>query len=247
MVDKSKKPVAVITGASGGLGRAMALKLAEDGFAVVVNYHKNKKGAEKVVKNIINNGGRGFACQADVSKSKEVELMIEKTMSVYGHVDVMVNNAGIRKDQLLIMMEEKDWDEVVNVNLKSVFICCKYAAFEMMKRKQGKIINISSVSALMGTPGQVNYVAAKGGIISMTKTMARELAQFNVLVNTVAPGFIDTEMLEGGNDLSEYLKLIPQKRLGKTEEVANLISFIASNKLSYTTGHVFYVDGGLAI
>ncbi|MDY6784212.1 MAG: 3-oxoacyl-[acyl-carrier-protein] reductase [Cyanobacteriota bacterium] len=242
-----KEKVAVVTGASRGIGRAIALALASEGATVVANYARSSTAAEEVVAEITNAGGVAIAFQADVSQSQEVETLIEETKAKFGRIDVLVNNAGITRDTLLLRMKPEDWQAVINLNLTGVFLCTKAASKLMIKQRSGRIINIASVSGQMGNPGQANYSAAKAGVIGFTKTAAKELASRGVTVNAVAPGFIETDMT---SDLKaeEILKYIPLSRYGKPEEVAGMVRFLAADAAAaYITGQVFNVDGGMVM
>jgi 3-oxoacyl-[acyl-carrier protein] reductase len=239
--------VAIITGASRGIGKATAIALASEGAKIVVNYASNSQAADNVVKEIIEAGGDAIAIGADVSQQEAVEAMFKETTNKWGRVDILVNNAGITRDTLLLRMKLEDWQQVINLNLTGVFLCCKAASKIMLKQKSGRIINISSVAGQMGNAGQANYSAAKAGVIGLTKTLAKEFASRNVTVNAVAPGFIETDMTHG-LQAEEILKLIPLNRYGKPEEIAGMIRFLAADNASnYITGQVFNVDGGMVM
>jgi 3-oxoacyl-[acyl-carrier protein] reductase len=239
--------VAIVTGASRGIGRATALALAATGVKVVVNYAQSRAAADSVVQEIQQDGGTAIAVKADVSKSEEVENLIQQTQEQWGRVDILVNNAGITRDTLLLRMKLEDWQAVIDLNLTGVFLTTKVVSKLMLKQKSGRIINITSVAGLMGNPGQANYSAAKAGVIGFTKTVAKELASRGVTVNAVAPGFIATDMT---HDLKadEILKFIPLARYGQPEEVAGMIRFLAIDPAAaYITGQVFNVDGGMVM
>lgn len=239
--------VAIVTGASRGIGRATALALASTGVKVVVNYAQSSAAADAVVQAIQQAGGTAIAVKADVSKSEEVENLIQETQKQWGRVDILVNNAGIARDTLLLRMKLEDWQAVIDLNLTGVFLTTKVVSKLMLKQKSGRIINITSVAGLMGNPGQANYSAAKAGVIGFTKTVAKELASRGVTVNAVAPGFIATDMT---HDLKadEILKFIPLARYGQPEEVAGMIRFLAIDPAAaYITGQVFNVDGGMVM
>jgi 3-oxoacyl-[acyl-carrier protein] reductase len=241
--------IAVVTGASRGIGRAVALELARRGASVVVNYHKNADAANEVVSAIQAAGRRAVAVQADVGEFTQAEALIQAALDTFGQLDILVNNAGTTRDQLLMLMKEEEWDEVLRTNLKSVFNCCKAAARPMVRRRQGRIINITSVSGIAGQAGQTNYAASKAGIIGFTKSLAKELGPRNITVNCVAPGFIMTDLTA---DLPEELKqkgieATPLRRWGKPEEVAYAVAFLASDEAAFITGATLTVDGGLVM
>ena len=241
--------VALVTGGSRGIGRAIALELAARGAAVVVNYNKSPESAEEVVKQIQATGGRAAAFQADVSDFKQAEALVKFAIETFGDLSILVNNAGITRDQLIMMMPEADWDAVINTNLKSTFNCSKAAVKHMMRKRVGRIINIASVAGQMGNPGQTNYSASKGGQIAFTKALAREIAARNITVNAIAPGFVDTEILDAMTPevLEAALKMVPLGRKGKPEEIAYAAAFLASDQAAYITGQVLGVDGGMAM
>ena len=240
---------AVVTGASRGIGAAIAKHLAKEGARVVVNYSGSQNKAEEVVKEIEAAGGEAFAIQASVAESESVTGMIAATMERFGSVDILVNNAGITRDNLLMRMKESEWDDVINTNLKGVFLCTKAVTRQMMKQRAGRIINIASIVGVSGNAGQANYVAAKAGVIGLTKTTAKELASRNINVNAIAPGFITTEMTE---ELPEEVKTqmltqIPLAKLGNPEDVAKAVVFLASDDSTYITGQTLHVDGGMVM
>jgi 3-oxoacyl-[acyl-carrier protein] reductase len=241
--------VAVITGAGRGIGRAIALQFAEYGSKVVINYRNSIEQVEELLTTIKNAGGDAIAVQADISREAEAKKLIEEAVKHFGKLDVLVNNAGITKDNLLMRMSEADFTSVMDINLKGTFFCTKHAATVMLKQRCGKIINISSVVGLTGNVGQANYAASKAGVIGMTKAVARELASRGITVNAVAPGFIETDMTDQlPNKVKEAtIANIPLKRYGIANEVANAVSFLASDSANYITGQVLQVDGGLVM
>uniref|UniRef100_UPI002597D1D0 3-oxoacyl-[acyl-carrier-protein] reductase n=1 Tax=uncultured Allobacillus sp. TaxID=1638025 RepID=UPI002597D1D0 len=240
---------ALVTGASRGIGRAIALKLGENGANVVVNYSGSKDKAEAVVEEIKSFGQEAIAVQANVADADDVKRLVKEAIDTFGSLDILVNNAGITRDNLLMRMKEEEFDQVIDTNLKGVFNCTKAVTRQMMKQRAGKIINIASIVGVSGNPGQVNYVAAKAGVIGMTKSVAKELATRNVHVNAVAPGFISTEMTDELTDdqKQNMYDMIPLNRLGEPEDVANVVKFLASSESDYMTGQTIHVDGGMVM
>ncbi|HCO29362.1 MAG TPA: beta-ketoacyl-ACP reductase [Lachnospiraceae bacterium] len=241
--------IAIVTGGSRGIGREIALTLAGYGATVVVNYNGSKEKAQEVVDTIKSQGKEAIAIKASVSDSKEVESMIKEVMDQFGRIDILVNNAGITKDNLMMKMTEEDFDAVIDTNLKGTFYCMKQVYRIMLKQRYGRIINMSSVTGVIGNAGQVNYAASKAGVIGMTKSLARELGSRGITVNAVAPGFIETEMTDVLSDKvkEEIANQIPLKRMGAVKDVAETVAFLASDKASYITGQVLHVDGGMAM
>lgn len=241
--------VAIVTGASKGIGKGCAIRLAKDGYFVVVNYSRSDESALKTLEEIKTNGGDGIVYKADVSKFDEVSKMMKEVAKTYGQIDVLVNNAGIVRDELLLMMTKENLDACYDLNVKGYFYCAQQAALKMFRKKKGVIINMSSVSGKFALPGQSVYSSTKGAVNSMTQTLAKELAPYGIRVNAVAPGFIETEMLDHipEDKKEEYLKNIPLHRLGKVEDIAALVSFLASDESSYITGQVITMDGGLSL
>ncbi len=241
--------VAVITGASRGIGRACALQLAADGYTVVINYSHSETQAQAVLDLIRKNGGDGMLYQADVSKLDEVKGMMREIAKVYGQIDVLVNNAGIVKDEYLLMLNAETLDRCMDVNVKGYFYCAQQAVLKMFRQKKGVIINMSSVSSQMALAGQSVYSATKGAVNAMTQTMAKELAPYGIRVNAVAPGFIETEMIDAlpAETRAEYLKSIPLGCFGKAEDVAALVSMLCQDRFSYMTGQTLVLDGGLSL
>jgi 3-oxoacyl-[acyl-carrier protein] reductase len=240
--------VAVVTGASRGIGRAIAQRLSSEGASLVVNYAASPEAAEEVVQSIQSAGGRATAFRADVGQMDQAKALVEHAIERFGDLHILVNNAGIIRDGLILTMKEDDWDRVLQTNLKSTFNCSKAAVRHMLRKRYGRIINISSVAGQMGNPGQTNYSASKAGQIGFTKALAREVASRSVTVNAVAAGFIDTgiwDRLEARKD--ELTALIPLGRVGLPEEVAHAVAFLASDEAAYITGHVLSVDGGMAM
>jgi 3-oxoacyl-[acyl-carrier protein] reductase len=223
--------VAVVTGASRGIGRAIALELARHGAAVVINYRSSPEAGEATVKEIEEQGGRAAAFQADVSDYLQAQDLVKFAIDTFGNLDILVNNAGITRDMLIMMMPEDDWDAVIRTNLKSTFNCSKAAVKHMMRKRYGRVINIASAAGILGNPGQTNYSASKAGQIGFTRALAREVASRNITVNAVAPGFVDTEILSAmqPETLEAALKLVPLARLAKPEEVAYAVGFLASD------------------
>ncbi|MBD1839825.1 3-oxoacyl-[acyl-carrier-protein] reductase [Coleofasciculus sp. FACHB-64] len=239
--------VAIVTGASRGIGRAIALELASEGASVAINYASSSGAAEEVVSEITAAGGSAIALQADVSKADQVDALLNTVMEKWKRVDVLVNNAGITRDTLLLRMKPEDWQAVIDLNLTGVFLCTRAISKVMLKQRSGRIINISSVAGQMGNPGQANYSAAKAGVIGFTKTVAKELATRGITVNAVAPGFIATDMTSNIKS-EEILKFIPLGRYGQPEEVAGLVRFLAADPAAaYITGQTLNVDGGMVM
>lgn len=239
--------VALVTGASRGIGRAIALHLAEHGADVAVNYAGSEAAAGEVVAAIEAMGRKAIKLRADVSSYQESEELVKQTIEKLGKIDILVNNAGITRDNLIMRMKEEEFDQVIATNLKGVFNCVKAVTRPMMKQRSGRIINISSVVGVLGNPGQANYVAAKAGVIGLTKATARELSTRGITVNAVAPGFIETDMTDklSAEMREQMLKQIPLERLGQPEEIAKVVRFLASDDASYMTGQTLHVDGGM--
>ena len=237
---------AIITGASKGIGAVIAKRLNELNYNLVLNYRSSTDAMEELINNFTNKETKNIIVKCDISNYEDAKRLIDESYSNFGTVDVLINNAGITKDNILPLMTEDEFDQVIDTNLKGTFNCCKHIARRMIKQKQGRIINISSVVGLAGNAGQVNYSASKAGVIGMTKSMARELGKKNILVNAVAPGFIKTEMTDKiPEDLkAEMMKNIPLQRLGEPSDIADCVEFLISNKASYITGQVLSVNGG---
>lgn len=240
---------AVVTGGSRGIGRAICIELAKQGANVVVNYSGSEAKAAEVVKEIEALGPKAIAVQANVADSTSVDSLMKQALETFGSLDILVNNAGITRDNLLMRMKEQEWDDVMDTNLKGVFLCTKAVTRQMMKQRAGRIINISSIVGVAGNPGQANYVAAKAGVIGLTKTTAQELASRNILVNAIAPGFITTEMTDAlPEEIKEtMLKQIPLAKLGQPEDIAKAVAFLASDSANYITGQTLHIDGGLVM
>lgn len=240
---------AIVTGGSRGIGRAACVALSKKGFNVIVNYANGEEAANQTVTMCEANGVKAIAVKADVSLAADCEALVKAAQNSFGSVDVLVNNAGITRDNLLARMSEEEFDAVINTNLKGAFLMMRAVTRPMMKQRSGRIVNISSVVGLMGNAGQVNYAASKAGVIGMTKSLARELAARNVTVNAVAPGFIETDMTAviPQNISEKLIGSIPQARFGKAEDVASAVAFFASEEAAYVTGQVLCVDGGMAM
>lgn len=238
---------ALVTGASRGIGRSIALQLAEEGYNVAVNYAGSKDKAEAVVEEIKAKGVDSFAIQANVANGDEVKAMIKEVVSQFGSVGVLVNNAGITRDNLLMRMKEQEWDDVIDTNLKGVFNCIQKVTPQMLRQRGGAIINLSSVVGAVGNPGQANYVATKAGVVGLTKSSARELASRGITVNAVAPGFIVSDMTDALSDelKDQMLEQIPLARFGEDTDIANTVAFLASDKAKYITGQTIHVNGGM--
>ncbi|MCM3725981.1 3-oxoacyl-[acyl-carrier-protein] reductase [Neobacillus cucumis] len=240
---------ALVTGASRGIGREIALELARQGANVAVNFAGSEAKANEVVDEIKALGRDAFAVKCNVADTEAVSEMVKETVDRFGRLDILVNNAGITRDNLLMRMKEEEWDDVINTNLKGVFLCTKAVTRQMMKQRVGRIINIASVVGVSGNPGQANYVAAKAGVIGLTKTTAKELASRNITVNAIAPGFITTDMTDQLSEevKAEMLKQIPLARLGEPKDIAKITAFIASDDSSYITGQTLHVNGGMVM
>jgi 3-oxoacyl-[acyl-carrier protein] reductase len=241
--------VAVVTGSSRGIGRSIAMELGLNGASVVVNYNQNEEAANEVAEAIQSAGSQGKIFKADVSKFNEAQDLIKFAIDQFQDLHILVNNAGTTRDGLIMTMAESDWDFVIDTNLKSTFNCSRAAVRHMLRRRYGRIINITSVSGQMGNAGQTNYSASKAGQIGFTKALAREVASRNITVNAVAPGYIETELTGSlPENLQASLKdLIPMGRIGKPEEIAKAVAFLASDDAAYITGHVLTLDGGMAM
>lgn len=239
--------IALVTGGARGIGRAISLELAHSGADVAINYGGSEAAAKELATEIKQLGRKALIVQANVADSEAVQDMVKQVVEHFGRLDILVNNAGITRDNLVMRMKDEEWDEVINVNLKGVYNCIKAVTRTMMKQRFGRIINISSVVGVLGNAGQANYVAAKAGVIGLTKTMARELCTRGITVNAVAPGFIETDMTAKlSEDVQDgILSQVPLARLGRPEEVAKVVRFLSSEDAAYMTGQTLHVDGGM--
>ena len=247
MLDLLAGKVAIVTGASRGIGRAIALELADFGAKVVVNYASSSNAADELVEKIISGGGEAIAIAADVSKPEQIDTLVKTVMDRWGRIDVLVNNAGITRDTVMLRMKLEDWQAVIDTNLTGVFSCTRAVSKIMLKQKSGRIINIASVAGQIGNPGQASYSASKAGVLGFTRTVAKELSSRGITVNAVAPGFIATDMT---TDLKTegIMQFIPLGRYGKPEEVAGMVRFLAADPAAaYITGQTFNVDGGMVM
>ena len=244
-----KDKIAIVTGGSRGIGRAISIEMAKNGANVAIVYSSNEEAALKVLEEVESLGVKGKIYQCDVSDYSKAEELVKSVLVDFGAIDILVNNAGITRDKLIIKMKEEDFDRVVDVNLKGAFNMIKYCFSPMMKKRSGSIINITSVSGMMGNPGQANYSSAKAGLIGLTKTVAKEIASRKVRCNAIAPGFVSTDMKDAINERTKEaaLSVIPMGRMGEPSEIANLAVFLASDLASYITGEVIKIDGGLYI
>jgi len=242
-----KGKVALITGASRGIGRSIAIKFAQNGAKVVINYNGSKEKAEETLKEITDNGGEGMCIKANVAEMNEAQELIQTVIKEYGKIDILVNNAGITRDNLVMGISEEDFDSVIGTNLKGTFNCIKSIYRPMLKQRAGRIINMSSIVGIVGNAGQANYSASKAGVIGITKSVAKEVAKRGITVNAIAPGFIQTDMTDVLSDKvkDSMLAQIPMNRFGQTDDIANAALFLASDMASYITGQVITVDGGL--
>ncbi|SHF50750.1 3-oxoacyl-[acyl-carrier-protein] reductase [Ornithinibacillus halophilus] len=240
---------ALVTGASRGIGRAIAIELAKQGANVAVNYAGSEAKAQAVVEELEALGVKAMKLQADVADEESVKAMVKEVVTQFGSLDILVNNAGITRDNLLMRMKEAEFDQVINTNLKGVFVCTKAVTRQMMKQRAGRIVNVASIVGVSGNPGQANYVAAKAGVIGLTKTTAKELASRNILVNAIAPGFISTDMTDELTDEQKeaMLAMIPLGKLGKPEDVAKVVRFLTSEDANYITGQTIHIDGGMVM
>jgi 3-oxoacyl-[acyl-carrier protein] reductase len=243
-----KDKIALVTGSSRGVGRAVAVAYAREGAKIMINYTSNEKAAKEVVVEIRNLGGQAEAFRADVAKKADAQAIVQATIDAFGGIDILVNNAGFTRPAMMLKMSEEQWDEVVNIHMKGPFLCTQAAAQHMSRKNSGKVINVTSVAGLVGTVGQINYSAAKGGVISMTKSMARELARYNICVNVISLGIVSTDMSEkitSDEKLKEiYMNRILLKRFAEPNDISPAFVFLASHEGDYITGQLFCVDGG---
>ena len=241
--------IALVTGASRGIGRAIALRLATEGADIVVNYNANAEAANEVASDIKASGARAIAVQADVGLAADVERLVEQSLKEFSRIDVLVNNAGITRDTLIMRMSEADWDTVIDTNLKSAFLMTKAVLRPMLRQRGGRIVNITSISGVMGNAGQANYSASKAGLIGFTRSTAREVASRGITCNAVAAGVIDTEIWQGVPEaaIDSLMQLVPTARKGTPEDIAEAVAFLASDAAAYITGQVLNVDGGLVM
>lgn len=246
---KNEKKVAIVTGASRGIGQAIAIALANKGFSVVINYHNSHVGAEETLTKIKQNGGDAILHQGSVANAEDMKQMVENAVEHFGTVDVLVNNAGILIPKYLMMTKPDEWNQTIETNLTGAYLGIKAVLRPMIEKKRGRIINISSVASISGIAGQAAYAASKSGLNGITKVLAKELAPYNILVNSIAPGFIETDMTGDFPErmLEEYRDSIPLKRFGRPEEIASFVTFLSSDEAEYVTGQIFAIDGGLSV